>query len=124
MTEPQTWTMIGVVLATLVSTIVAMVHVVTKTMNNQLESFRREIGACRLGTASRAETNIRFESIDRGFADVNRRLDRVDTRLDRQETRLERVEVGVHALDKRVGDLDRDVQALTRRQFGSDLPEG
>jgi septal ring factor EnvC (AmiA/AmiB activator) len=121
LTEPQTWIMIGVVLATLVSTVVAMVHLLTRTMTAQFESFRREIGAAIAGL--RAESNIRFETIERGFAEVDRRFDRVDTRLDRQEAGLDRVEAGVQALDNRVGDLDRDVQALTRKQFGSDLRE-
>jgi hypothetical protein len=124
--------MIGVVLATLVSALVAIVHLLTRTMTHQFESFRREIAVGLDGlraefgaqhAALRSESNIRFETVERGFAEVNRRLDRVDVRLDRQEARLERVEAGVLALDKRVGDLDRDVQALTSRQFGSGLPE-
>ncbi|NEN08034.1 hypothetical protein G3T36_19425 [Diaminobutyricibacter tongyongensis] len=125
MTEPPTWTMIGVVLATLVSTVVAFVHLVTRTMKHQFESFRTEIGA-QLGqfraevhadiTGLRVESTIRFETIERSFADVDRRLDRIDTRLDG-------VEAGVRSLDKRVGDLDRDVQALTSKQFGSGIPE-
>jgi hypothetical protein len=59
--------MIGVVLATLVSALVAIVHLLTRTVTHQFESFRREIAVALDGL--RTESNIRFETVERGFAE-------------------------------------------------------
>lgn len=97
MTEPQTWTVIGVLAATLVGFLGVIMTLFTRTMRaefatvraelrGEIGTVRGEIGTVRGEIASlRTEMNLRFESVE-----------------------------------KKVGDLDRDVHILTRRALGLD----
>jgi hypothetical protein len=92
LTEPQTWTALGVLAAALLGTITAMTTILTRTVSVQIGSLRNEMVSGFDGVRSeigglRAEMNARFET--------------VNTRID---------------------GLDRDVQALAVHVFGSDRP--
>ncbi|MBK0418873.1 hypothetical protein JD276_07485 [Leucobacter sp. CSA1] len=90
MSEPQTWTIIGVFAATLVG----MVALVSQLLTRGLAGLRDEMV-------------LRFEHQDER---IGARFDRVEDRLDRVEGRLDR-------MGKQVEDLDRDVQAISKRVF-------
>jgi predicted PurR-regulated permease PerM len=97
MTEPQVWTMIGVMVAALVAilTIVA-------------QSFQRSIAALGDRMDAKFETvNARFDGL---HAEMMLRFDLVDRRFEQVDQRFER-------LEKQVSDLDRDVQAISKRVF-------
>jgi phage-related protein len=110
LTEPQTWTTIGVLSAALIGMITVVTSVLMRTINSQISGVRNEMGSFRnemvVGFDSlrsevrseigglRAEMNARFEVVDIRFESVNSRID----------------------------SLDRDVQALANKVFGSDRP--
>ena len=97
LTEPQTWTTIGVLAATLLGTITLVSTMLMRTITAQIgglrgemvsgfSSIRSEIGGLR------AEMNARFEAVDARFDTVNTKIE----------------------------GIDRDVQLLMNREFGKD----
>ena len=99
MTEPQTWTTIGVLAAALLGMMTLVTTLLTRSIGGQITSLRNEMVSGFDSVRSeigglRAEMNARFETVDVRFDAVNTRLD----------------------------GLDRDVQALVDRVFRQDRP--
>jgi hypothetical protein len=103
LTEPQTWTTIGVLAAALLGMMTLITTVLTRSIGGQITSLRNEMvsgfDSVRSELRSevgglRTEMNARFETVDVRFEAVNTRLD----------------------------GLDRDVQALVDRVFRQDRP--
>lgn len=76
MNEPQVWTVIGVLAATLVGTLTFVLGQFQRTMTIQFTSFRNEM-------AARFEAvDVRFQAIDVRFDSIDRRLDSLDRDVD------------------------------------------
>ncbi|QIK62306.1 hypothetical protein G7068_03120 [Leucobacter viscericola] len=110
-TEPQVWTLIGVLGAALFGMITLIVHLTTRTLSSQIEGLRTEMV-------------LRFEAVDSKFDRVEEKFDRVEEKFDQMGERFERlegrvglIEVRMGKLDSRVHDIDRDVQAISRNVF-------
>ena len=86
MTEPQVWTMIGLMAAVFFGTMTLISTMFTRVV-------RSEIGGLR------GEMNARFDTVDVRFAAVNARFDAMDKRIDN----LDR---DVHTLTER--EMNRD----------------
>jgi hypothetical protein len=103
-TEPQVWTIIGVMVATLV----AIPTIVT-------QSFTRSI------TALGDRMDARFETMDTKFdglrTEMVLRFERVDDRFEQVDRRFEQVDKRLERLENRVDDLDSDMQSVVKRVF-------
>jgi hypothetical protein len=69
LTEPQTWTSIGVLAAALVGSLTLVMTMLIRTMTTQFASVHSEIGSLRSELVSeirgmRAEMNARFETVN------------------------------------------------------------
>ncbi|SNT13664.1 hypothetical protein SAMN06309944_2206 [Micrococcales bacterium KH10] len=64
--EPQVWTIIGVLAATLIGTITLVTQLTLRTITVQITSLRNEM------ISSRNETNTQFKAIDRRLDDLDR----------------------------------------------------
>ncbi|HEY5224760.1 MAG TPA: hypothetical protein VIJ18_17145 [Microbacteriaceae bacterium] len=100
MTEPQVWTLIGVFAAAIFGVMTLMSTLFVRVIRSEIGGLRGEmagqIGGLRAEMTGqigglRGEMVARFEAVDHRF----------------------------EAVDKRFDCLDRDVQALTKRVFGS-----
>lgn len=96
MTEPQTWTTIGVLAAALLGTITLVTTMLTRTIAVQIGSLRNEM----VSGFDSVRSELRSE-IGGLRAEMNARFDTVNTRI---------------------AALDRGVQALTERVFRTDEP--
>ena len=122
LTEPQTWTTIGVLAAALLGTITLVSTMLMRTITAQIGGLRGEIGGLR-GEISglhgemgglRGEMVSGFSSVRSELrseigglrAEMNARFEAVDARFDTVNTKIE--------------GLDRDVQLLMNREFGKD----
>lgn len=107
-TEPQVWTIIGVMVAALAAILTIVTQSFNRTMSARFEAVSTKLDAkfeamdARLD-GLRTEMVLRFEQVDDRFAQVDERFAQVDRRLERLETR--------------VGDLDRDMQSVVKRVF-------
>jgi hypothetical protein len=97
MNEPQVWTVIGVLAATLMGFLVAMVTMFSHTLTARLDELR---------------SGIHSEMVELR-SDLTRRIDGIEHRLDGVEHRLDGVE-------RRIDGIDRDVQALVIRAARDD----
>ncbi|MGD9606943.1 MAG: hypothetical protein AB7V10_05620 [Leucobacter sp.] len=97
MTEPQIWTVIGVLAAALASTLTFSAQATLRAINSL-----------------RTEMVLRFQRVDENFG---ARFERVEERIDRVDASIERLDTRVGNLEKRVDDIDRDVQAIARHIF-------
>ncbi len=66
LSEPQVWTIIGVLAATLIGTITLVTQLTLRTITVQITSLRNEM------VSSRNETNTQFKAIDRRLDDLDR----------------------------------------------------
>lgn len=94
LTEPQIWTVIGVLFLLLTATLTVTTRVITVQIGSLRNEMKTEFASSRNENVSeftglRAEMNARFEAVNTRFESVNARID----------------------------SLDRDVQALTKRAF-------
>ena len=115
LTEPQTWTTIGVLAAALLGTITLVSTMLMRTITAQIGGLRGEFGGLR-GEISglRGEMVSGFSSVRSELrseigglrAEMNARFEAVDARFDTVNTKIE--------------GLDRDVQLLMNREFGKD----
>ena len=108
MTEPQTWTTIGVLAAALLGTITLVSTMLMRTITAQIGGLRGEIGGLR-GEMVSGFSSIRSElrsEIGGLRAEMNARFEAVDARFDTVNTKIE--------------GIDRDVQLLMNREFGKD----
>ena len=108
LTEPQTWTAIGVLAAALLGTITIVSTMLMRTITAQIGGLRGEIGGLRgemVGGFSSVRSDLRSE-IGGLRAEMNARFEAVDARFDTVNTKIE--------------GLDRDVQLLMNREFGKD----
>lgn len=96
MTEPQVWTVIGVLAATLVSFVAASLTMITRTVNVQFERVSERI-------------DLRFDGL------------RGELKGDIAELRTE-LKGDIGTLHTRLDSLDRDVQAITNRMWGEKHP--
>ncbi len=98
--EAQTWTVIGVLAATLVSTVGVMAHVGTRLLQ---ESIGRVLERIDVGRGARLPVRD-----DRRAIAAEARPERIDG-LDA------RIGVRIDALDARINVLDRDVQVIANQ---------
>ena len=108
LTEPQTWTTIGVLAATLLGTITLVSTMLMRTITAQIGGLRGEIGGLRgemVSGFSSVRSELRSE-IGGLRAEMNARFEAVDARFDTVNTKIE--------------GIDRDVQLLMNREFGKD----
>ena len=108
LTEPQTWTTIGVLAAALLGTITLVSTMLMRTITAQIGGLRGEIGGLRgemVSGFSSVRSELRSE-IGGLRAEMNARFEAVDARFDAVNTKIE--------------GLDRDVQLLMNREFGKD----
>lgn len=119
MNEPQIWTIIGVLAATMIGLITLITQLFMRQMTTQFEVLRSELGTKIDLTAERLDTRItslstemvlRFEQVDQRFEQVDRRLGNLELRVGTLEGQVER-------LDRKVDDIDRDVQGIVKRVF-------
>ncbi|TAL40829.1 MAG: hypothetical protein EPN91_12185 [Salinibacterium sp.] len=99
LTEPQVWTIIGLLFATLMAFLTATLTLTTRTISAQIGGLRNEMGGLR-GEMEAQIGGLRreMESQIGGLrAEMNGRFDTVNTQI---------------------ATLDRDVQALTNEVFG------
>jgi chaperonin cofactor prefoldin len=101
-TEAQTWTVIGVLAATLISSFGLMAKFGTRLLQQSIGRVLDQI-------------ELRFNALDYRFEALDYRFEAIDQRFDALEARLgDRID----ALDARITVLDRDVQAIANRVFG------
>ena len=93
LTEPQTWTMIGAVIALMFGMLTIVSTLFIRILRAEISGLRGEV----IG---------RFDAVDWKFESVNSRFDSVNSRFD--------------AIDSRIDGLDRDVRALVKHTFGLD----
>ena len=108
LTEPQTWTTIGVLAAALLGTITLVSTMLMRTITAQIGGLRGEISGLR-GEMVSGFSSVRSElrrEIGGLRAEMNARFEAVDARFDMVNTKIE--------------GLDRDVQLLMNREFGKD----
>ncbi len=98
MTDAQTWTVVGVLAATLISAVTVISRLATQTMQHGMGRVSDQIAALdvRLG-----------ERIDALDERLSGRIDALDVRL-----------------GERIDALDRDVQAIANRAFGTGGAQG
>jgi phage-related protein len=99
LTEPQVWTIIGLLFATLMGFLTATLTLTTRTISTQIGGLRREVET-QIGGLRGEIGSLRNEmgaQIDGLRAEMNARFDTVNTQI---------------------ATLDRDVQALTNEVFG------
>jgi hypothetical protein len=97
--DAQVWSIIGVLAATLVSTIIGFFTLFLRTMKAQFETMHVEI------TGFRNEMDARFDAVNGKFDAVDARFDAVNARLD--------------ATDRRIEGVDRDIQVVFSKVFGT-----
>ncbi len=102
LTEPQTWTIIGVLAATLVGTITLVTQVMLRTITGQITSLRNETTG--QITSLRTETTGQIASLR------NETTTQIGALRTEMELRFQRV-------DDRFDGLDRDMQAVAKRVF-------
>ena len=100
MTEPQVWTMIGVMAVVFFGTMTLISTMFTRVV-------RSEIGGLR------GEMNAQFNAVDARFNAVDARFDTVDVRFEAVNARFD-------AMSDRIDNLDRDVHTLTEREMNRD----
>ena len=108
LTEPQTWTTIGVLAVALLGTITLVSTMLMRTITAQIGGLRGEIGGLRgemVSGFSSVRSDLRSE-IGGLRAEMNARFEAVDARFNTVNTKIE--------------GLDRDVQLLMNREFGKD----
>ena len=127
MTEAQTWTVIGVLAATLIGTCGLMARFATNLLQQSIGRVLDQLEARFNGLDYRFESlGHRFEAIDQRFEALDHRFEALDHRFVALEARLAeridaldaRIGVRIDALDSRIDVLDRDVQAIANRAFG------
>ena len=96
-TEPQVWTMIGLMAGVFFGTMTLISTMFTRVVRSEISGLRGEMNAGIGGL--RAEMNARFNAVDARFDAVEIRFNGVDTRID---------------------NLDRDVQFLMHREINRD----
>ena len=96
-TEPQVWTMIGLMGAVFFGTMTLISTMFTRVVRSEISGLRGEMNAGIGGL--RAEMNARFNAVDARFDAVEIRFNGVDARMD---------------------NLDRDVQFLMNREINRD----
>ena len=115
LTEPQTWTTIGVLAAALLGTITLVSTMLMRTITAQIGGLRGEISGLRgemVSGFSSVRSELRSEigglrsEIGGLRAEMNARFEAVDARFDTVNMKIE--------------GLDRDVQLLMSREFGKD----
>ncbi len=108
--DAQTWTVIGVLAATMLSAVAAMSHFAARANH---EAFGRVLDRIDLLGASLGQ---RIDELD---ARLTQRIDELDARLTQRIDALDaRLTQRIDALDARITIVDRDVQALANRAFG------
>ena len=96
-TEPQVWTMIGLMAGVFFGTMTLISTMFTRVVRSEISGLRGEMNAGIGGL--RAEMNARFNAVDARFDAVEIRFNGVDARMD---------------------NLDRDVQFLMNREINRD----
>ena len=72
MTEPQVWTMIGLMAAVFFGTMTIISTMFTRVVRSEIGGLREEM------TGLRGEMNARFDAVDARFDAVNSRIDNLD----------------------------------------------
>ncbi|HEY5223102.1 MAG TPA: hypothetical protein VIJ18_08695 [Microbacteriaceae bacterium] len=96
MNDAQVWSIIGVLAATLVSTIIGFFTLFLRTMKAQFETMHVEL------TGFRKEMDTRFDAVGARF----------DARFDSMGARFD-------ATDHRIEGIDRDIQLIFSKVFGT-----
>ena len=71
-TEPQVWTMIGLMAAVFFGTMTIISTMFTRVVRSEIGGLREEM------TGLRGEMNARFDAVDARFDAVNSRIDNLD----------------------------------------------
>lgn len=118
MTEPQVWTIIGVMVATLVAILTIVTQSFTRTITALGDRMDAKFDGLRTEMVLRFEhVDNRFEQVDKRFEQVDRRFEQVDRRFEQVDKRFEQVDKRLERLENRVNDLDRDMQSVVKRVF-------
>jgi phage-related protein len=124
-TEPQVWTVIGVLAATLVSFVAASLTMITRTVNVQFERVSEKIDLSFNGLRNELKGDIGgLRSEVKG--DINGLRSELKGDIGELRTEL-KGEIGglrgeLAALNTRFDTLDRDVQAIANRMWGEKRP--
>ena len=122
LTEPQVWTMLGILAAAFASTIAITTQLMMRTIETQFsslgerfESVRRELKADIAGTHARIDsTDAKIEGTDAKIVSTHERIEGLRTEM---VLRFEEVDRRFARLEKQVDDIDRDVQAISKKVF-------
>jgi len=114
-TEPQVWTMIGVMATVFFGTMTLISTMFTRVVRSEIGGLRGEMHAGIGGL--RGEMNA---GIDGLRAEMNARFDAVDARFNAVDVRFEAVNARFDAMNDRIDNLDRDVHTLTEREMNRD----
>lgn len=128
-TEPQVWTIIGVMVAALG----AILTIVTQSFNRTIQALGDRMDAKFEAMGARFEGKFegidgKFESIDARFESIDAKFDAIDTKFDAIDTRFDglqremvlrfdHVDQRLDRLETRVDGLDRDMQTVMKRVF-------
>ena len=107
-TEPQVWTMIGLMAGVFFGTMTLISTMFTRVVRSEISGLRGEMNSGIGGL--RGEMNA---GIDGLRAEMNARFNAVDARFDA-------VEIRFNGVDARIDNLDRDVQFLMNREINRD----
>lgn len=121
-TEPQVWTIIGVMVAALG----AILTIVTQSFNRTIQALGDRMDAKFEAMGARFEGKFegidgKFESIDARFESIDAKFDAIDTRFDGLQREMvlhfDHVDQRLGRLETRVDGLDRDMQTVMKRVF-------
>ena len=129
LTEPQTWTTIGVLAATLLGTITLVSTMLMRTITAQIGGLRGEISGLQgqiggvdgqIGGLHGEIGGLRGEMVS-GFSSIRSELRSEIGGLRAEMTaRFEAVDARFDTVNTKIEGLDRDVQLLMNREFGKD----
>lgn len=110
LTEPQVWVLIGVFTAAVFGMLSWRTISFNRTLTTAIGSVRNEIGS-EIGSARSEIGSLRSE--------ISHFRESVDAKIDGLR---EATDAKFDVVNTKIDSLDRDVQALTRREFGTGLP--
>lgn len=112
--DAQTWTVIGVLAATLVSSMALIATLFTRTLKSEIGGLRTELRA--ESGAIRAEMAAGFRAVDARFKTVDRRFEEIDRRFEQVDRRFD-------TMNHRMDGLDRDIRFMFSKLFGTDTDQ-
>jgi hypothetical protein len=117
--DAQTWTVIGVLAATLVSSMAFTATLFTRTLKSEIGALRAEMRSSIGGLRGEMETGLgglRGE-METGLGGLRGEMQAGFARVD---ARFEAVDARFEAMNHRIDGLDRDIHLVFTRVFGTD----